>query len=152
MSDAMIEETGRVVAIEGDSAWVEIERRSACSQCSVSSGCGTSVLSQWFGRRSSRIRVPNQFALKQGDTVKVGVSDQALLKAAFLAYLVPLLAMIVASMLAAGAGASDGVTALFAVAGLVVGLLTLRSISQRTEQSRFQIRQMHHLPSLNINR
>ena len=133
MSSTMIKETGRVVAVDGDSIWVEITPRSACSSCNIGAGCGTSVLARWFGRHSNCIRVPNRYALQQNDTALIGISDQALLKAALLAYMLPVLGMVVAAMLAAGAGAADSTAGLCSIIGLAAGLWLVRKVSQREE-------------------
>ena len=40
----MLIETGRVVALEGNTVWVETLRQSACGSCSARAGCGHGVL------------------------------------------------------------------------------------------------------------
>ncbi|MBT8117314.1 MAG: SoxR reducing system RseC family protein, partial [Gammaproteobacteria bacterium] len=36
----MLEETGRVVAIDGEYAWIESERTPSCGGCAARRGCG----------------------------------------------------------------------------------------------------------------
>jgi len=95
----MIEEQARISEIEGDYAWVEVERRSACGSCAVKSGCGTSTLSSVLGRRISRIKVRNSIAAGLGDSVVVGIPDSALLQGSLAVYAAPLLSMLLFAVL-----------------------------------------------------
>lgn len=124
----MIEERGRVTAVGRGLAEVECERRSACGSCSVNGACGTSLLERFFGRKPRILSVRNPIGAKPGETVVVGISEGALLQAAFMAYLLPLV-----TMLGAAAGSawladellpawSEGLSLLGALVGLVVGL------------------------------
>lgn len=101
----MIEETGVVVSVQGLLAEVETTRRSTCGGCAVNGACGTSLLARYFGSKRSLLRVQNSIGAGQGDLVVIGVPEGALLKASFVAYLVPLLAMIGGAM--AGAYIAD---------------------------------------------
>ena len=69
----MIEENGVVAATEGESAWVETSRQSACGSCSATKGCGTGSLSRFFAGRAHRVRVRNPVGAKVGDEVVVGI-------------------------------------------------------------------------------
>lgn len=90
----MIEQTGIVVAIEGDWARIETQRRPACGGCSADGACTTSLLARYFGRKQTPLRVRNSIGAVPGDQVVVGVPEGTLLAAAFAAYLIPLLALI----------------------------------------------------------
>lgn len=89
----MIEEQARVVAVEGDLAWVETQRRSACGACGARSGCGSGVLAKVLGRRMSMVAAINQAGAQPGDQVIVGIAEQSLLRGSLAVYTVPLLAM-----------------------------------------------------------
>lgn len=119
----MIEESGQVIAVEGDCIVVQTQPRSTCSSCHVSTSCGTSVLSRWFGQRSNQLRVRNDLQLRVGERVVIGIQESALLKASLVAYLVPMLAMVAAAAIAGSQGAGDGAVALWSMAGLGIGLL-----------------------------
>ncbi|MDH5473716.1 MAG: SoxR reducing system RseC family protein [Gammaproteobacteria bacterium] len=90
----MIEEQATVVALEGKDALLQTQRKSACQSCSVKKGCGTSVISKVVGKRSSQIRVANVLDAKLGDTVLLGVHEDALVQGSLLIYAMPLLAML----------------------------------------------------------
>jgi sigma-E factor negative regulatory protein RseC len=124
----MIEESGQVVAVEGDFIWVQTRPRSSCSACHVGSDCGTSTLARWFGQRSNRVRVRNTLNLQEGQGAVIGIHESALLKASLIAYLMPMLSMVVSAMMAAAQGAGDGVVALYSLLGLGLGLLILQRL------------------------
>jgi sigma-E factor negative regulatory protein RseC len=104
----VIEESGVVVSVRGDMAQVEGQRRSTCGSCAVNGTCGTSLVSRYLGRKRTLLQAYNEIGAGTGDRVVVGLPEGALLEASFVAYLVPLLAMI------GGAVGSDYTAALLA--------------------------------------
>jgi sigma-E factor negative regulatory protein RseC len=90
----MIEETARVVAVEGRLAWVETGRAGACNACAQGAGCGILSLAGLFGRRRPSFRVANPIDARVGDEVIVGVEEAALVNGSLLVYLLPLLLLI----------------------------------------------------------
>jgi sigma-E factor negative regulatory protein RseC len=133
----MIEESARVVAIEGSQLVLEAEIRTSCQSCAASKGCGTSVLAEHVGRKMTRFHAENSLNARVGDEVVVGLSEQAMLNGSLLVYLFPLASMILAALLAdvlldpawlAGYGLSaDLLTALAALAGLALAVMGVRS-------------------------
>jgi len=126
----MIEETAHVVAVEGEHAWVETERRSSCSSCSAK-GCGTGALSSVLGAKVQRMRVSNPVNAEKGDAVVVGIDEGVLLKGSVLVYIMPLVLMLAGGLLGetlAPQWGSDGesMSLLFGLLGLVGGMLWLR--------------------------
>ena len=132
----MIEERGRVVAVEGGFAWVETERKSACGSCAVNKGCGTGVISKYFSTRLNHVKAVNQADAKVDDLVVIGLDEQALVRGSFAVYIVPLVLMFVCAF--AGEWVAqrfqlpflDGVVALFGVLGLFLGFLWVRRFSK----------------------
>ncbi len=96
----MIEETARVVRIDGEYAFVETQKRAACGSCQSQGSCSTSVLAGLFKRRYNHLRVLNTLLAKPGERVIIGLQEQALLKLSLLAYLLPLFSMILAAIAA----------------------------------------------------
>jgi sigma-E factor negative regulatory protein RseC len=94
----MMEETARVIAVHGTLAEVEALRRSACGGCAATSSCGTSLLERYFGRRRLLLEAHNAIGAQPGEEVVVGLSEDALVGAAFATYLVPLAALIVGAI------------------------------------------------------
>lgn len=120
----MAEGFARVVAVESGFAWLEIEPTAGCDSCAAKSGCGVPKAANSGSKR--RFRLEDHFDAVVGDRIVVGIPESALLNASALAYAIPIVAMVVAALLADALGGSDGVAALAAVAGLVGGLLFAR--------------------------
>jgi sigma-E factor negative regulatory protein RseC len=123
----MVEQQARVINVEGDQLVLEAESFSSCNACHVKSGCGTSVLAKWVGRKFTRFNVVNSVNAQVGDQVVVGMSERALMSGSLVIYLWPLLGMIVLALaadfvLAQEAGYRDQIIAFSGVAGFVISL------------------------------
>lgn len=126
----MIEEEGTVLSLCGDLAVVRTERRAGCDGCGSQSGCGTALMDRFLGRRSVTLRARNQAGATVGDRVVVGVSEAGLLVAAFAAYVVPLLGLLLGGALGQWLGgpdsfatAADGGADIPALMGALLGFL-----------------------------
>ena len=95
----MITEQAIVVSANKSETWIETQRKSSCGQCSANKGCGTSVLSKILGNKFSTMKAINKIDAKVGDNVIVALNESALLKGAFMAYIVPLLFIFVFALL-----------------------------------------------------
>lgn len=130
----MIETEAVVVKTEHAVAYVQAERKSSCSGCSES-GCGTSVLANFFGQKTPLYRASNEVGAKVGDRVVVGMNESALFKGTLLLYLFPLLLLFVGavagSALAVTADVKDGYSIAGAFIGLVAGFLGLKLLSSK---------------------
>lgn len=136
----MLEETGTVVDVQADTLWVETISRSSCSHCS-SGSCSTSVISKLFGLRRNLLQLDNTLNATQGDRVVIGIPDALLVRASIWAYLLPLLAMLLAAFVAVSLGADDSLQALLALLGLVGGFFAVRWFTgRRRQQQLFQPR------------
>jgi len=132
----MIEERAQVVAIKGNKLVLQAQTQSACGSCSARQGCGTSLLSKVIGRKFTRFQVENNVDAAVGDTVIVGIAEDALLKGSLVMYVVPLLGMLVFALLSdfllvESAQPRDLLTALSAIMGLVLGSVISRWYFQR---------------------
>jgi len=135
----MIEETGQVVEVEGEFAWVETQRQSTCGSCAANKGCGTAVLSKVLGQKRSRVRALNRAGARPGDTVTVGIQEDALVRGSLAMYAVPLLALLggglVGQYLQQSYGSGEGLVILAGLLGLFGGLLWLRGFSRRAQSN-----------------
>ncbi|TNF35585.1 MAG: hypothetical protein EP315_05595 [Gammaproteobacteria bacterium] len=127
----MIEEVATVVAVEGDIAILQTQRRSACQSCSVKQGCGTSVLSKVVGQRSSQISLKNTMQARVGDEVVVAIEDNALVQGSLLMYALPLVLMLVFAVTGEYLGRlyqiNTEITAIvFAIPGFVIAMFFTR--------------------------
>lgn len=130
----MIRENAQVVALDGDYALVQTQRRAACDSCAVNKGCGTSVLSKVIGKRYAQIRVLNTPGAKIGDTVVIGMGENGLLKSALLVYCLPLLTVVLSVMIGRvlfGENFTDGLAIVFGVAGFGIALLVIKLLVAR---------------------
>lgn len=106
-------------------------RAAGCAGCAARAGCGAAAL-EGLGR-SDTLVLPRPPGLKvaAGDLVEVELPGAALLAAAGLAYLLPVLALVTAVAGALAAGWSDLGTGLAALAALALGALPLLRAERR---------------------
>ena len=115
----MIEESGQIISRDGDYAWVETERKSACSSCSANKGCGTGVISKIYSNRFNRVKALNNINAGPGEMVVVGLAEDALVKGSLAVYGLPLVSLILMAMLGEivaaemGMRSADGLIAIF---------------------------------------
>lgn len=141
----MIEETGRVVAVEASAVWVETVRQSTCQSCSARQGCGHSLMERDRAGARARVRaMVDGHRLQPGDQVVVGVPEGALMHGAVMVYLMPLVLLFAGALLGALiSGPEQTLAAPFGVAGLLAGFLINRWYSQtRQADTRWQPRVM----------
>ena len=112
----MIEEQAIVVGVENDVTMLEVVRRTPCGLCGQTRGCGISLWGRLFGHRPNIFKAVNQIDAKVGDSVIVGIEEQALLISSLTVYGIPLVTML--------AGARNAVIG--AVVGLMLGLLWVK--------------------------
>lgn len=97
---AMIEQTARVIRTRQDYAWVVPLNNKACGSCDSQAGCSSKAgLFSFLKPDSEELYVANPLRAKPGDEVVVGVQGSALITYSLLAYLLPLLSMIVFAIL-----------------------------------------------------
>ena len=119
----MIEDIGKVVRVEGDKAYVEVERTSACAQC------GLQEVEELVSGKPVFIAL-NTAKATVGEMVKVRVQSVAYLKASAFIYGIPILCLIIGALLgfylAGKFGiSSDTMSALLSMAGLILGIVIL---------------------------
>ena len=134
----MIEEQAEVVEVIGSQLVLQAQTQSACGSCAASKGCGTSVLSKVIGRKFTRFQAENNIDAKVGDTVVVGISEDALLRGSMMMYIMPIMGMMVFALLADYALATlmayrDLAIAASGIMGLVLGSLLSRWYFLRQE-------------------
>ena len=86
----MLEESGQVVDLDGDFAWIESERRSTCGSCTARTGCGTGVIAKVLGRKRIRLRAVNRIDAAVGDHVVIGIAESGVVRGSLAVYAVPL--------------------------------------------------------------
>ena len=120
----MLQETGRIVAIDKDAVWVEAIRRSTCGSCAARSGCGQPLLARMSGQ-TSHIRVlldkysPSRYSVNQ--TVSFAIPNDIVVRGSALVYLLPLVVMLVFAGIAHTYFLQEGITMLSATIGFLAG-------------------------------
>ena len=136
----MMTEEAEVVAIDGDHAWVEAQRRTACGACTASKGCGTGLIARFFSGREVRLRAANPIAAEVGERVVVAVAEDVLLRSSLMAYILPLITLFIGAILgqeiqyALFDPAGEGIVVLGGLLGFGLGVLGLRAFARRVER------------------
>ena len=127
----LVEGFARVVAVEGMVAWLEPETTTSCSGCSAVSGCqspgGIGTIAD--RRKARRFSLVNDQNFLVGERIVVGAQEQALVKASFVAYAVPLTSLLVGAVLAQWAFGRDEITIASSLVGLALGFSMARGIA-----------------------
>ncbi len=136
----MIEESALVVECQDEYAWVETQRKSTCSSCSASKGCGTGALSKVLGNKTARMRVLNRIGARVGEEVIVGVSEGALVQGSLAVYIVPLLGLFLFALLGQALASqlefesTESLSIVFGLIGLALGAFWVRRFSVKISQ------------------
>lgn len=129
----MIEKAATVIALEGKLAVLNVAKQNTCGSCVAKSGCGTSVLSEVFGRESV-LRAYNPIDAKCGDSVTVAIPEAIMLKVSFMMYTLPLLGLLGFAIAGQALFANELVSIVAGAFGLAIGLLVFRLYGLRTGQ------------------
>lgn len=129
----MLFETGRVVAVEHDSLWVETIRRSTCGSCAAQKGCGYGIINRFTadGRRGYVRVLPGAVGTRAcavDDEVRISIPEEVILRGSLVVYMLPLLGMLLGAAAAASlsADSQDLLAAIGAAVGFGLGLSLVR--------------------------
>lgn len=117
-----------VVRVEGDLAWVRAGGQGGCGRCEEAGGCRSDVLGDVFGKRCREYSVENSQAAQPGQQVSIEVPDGIPLRAALLAYVMPLAFVFMFATLSWTAGAAEWLVIVASALGLVCSVLLLRAL------------------------
>jgi sigma-E factor negative regulatory protein RseC len=132
----VIEDIGRIVKIDGNQAFVEVERSSACASCGLQEAeelaAGGKVVFEAYNMAGAGI----------GDRVKVQVRTGAYTKASLYIYGIPVLFLMIGAVAGAYAAtilkrSSDTMSGLFAMGGLVVGFIVVFLFRKRGNKTEY---------------
>lgn len=154
----MIEEHARVVAIDGRSATLVVDRTSACGQCAKGAGCSTSILSAWINRRQVALDlpIPPGMPAKVGDRALLGLDERSVQRGALLLYATPLAGLLIGALsgpfVASTAGFSAELTSIaLGLSGLAAALVWINRHSRNGRRdSSHTIRILRVEPSTNL--
>jgi sigma-E factor negative regulatory protein RseC len=130
----MIEEEGIVAEIEGSIAKVAVLKKSACEQCSAAGVCHP-------GDREY-LEATNPLNAVKGQKVKVAIAPQLYLKASFILYGIPMVALVAGAIIAkniasgyVGEEQSDLWAFIAGMACTFVSFLFIRSYNKKVEKT-----------------
>ncbi|MEQ9465502.1 MAG: SoxR reducing system RseC family protein [Haliea sp.] len=125
-------ETGRIVAIDTDSLWVETIRKSTCGACSAQKGCGHGLLNRIRDGQRGLVRVlPGAYALADcriDDEVSISLPDEVVLRGSLIVYMLPLVTMLAGAVAGSHwlSWSQDLAAIAGAAAGFAVGVALVR--------------------------
>ena len=116
---------------EAGTAWVKTTRSSACASCSSKDACQGSG-----GGKEMEVEAINSADARVGDRIVLNIKTASLLKATFLLYVFPILAMIAGAVLgqavAVGRGSDpSGLSALFGFLFFGLAFIVIRITGRR---------------------
>lgn len=134
----MLEEEGRVTAVDGNYAFVAARPSSSCDGCSQKGVCH--VLG---GSGDMIIKAVNDVRAGIGDSVVVAVSSRTFLKASAVIYLLPVAALIAGGVFGKSIAPhleiniqAETLSAIFGFTSLVVSFAAVRLLSDKIGQSK----------------
>lgn len=123
----MIEERAKVSRVGTKICWVRPLGAESCARCVAGRGCGGGALTRLTGANRPEIAVAlsgSSFIPSVGETVIIGIEEGALLRAALLAYGMPLLALLALAGFAQRVlGVDERWVALAGIVGMLLALL-----------------------------
>ena len=145
----MVEEIATVVACDTGGVWLSTTPVASCNACQVSDDCGTGIVAKTLTPKSLQFFVPSTLNLLPGEQVKIGLAEPALVKAALMVYLLPVVMLLLATLLGSAAGFNEGGQMVLALLGAVAGFFLARRYGQRQERLT-QIHILAVLPTLQV--
>ena len=135
----MIEETGKVIRIaerDKDIAVILVNRKEACSGCSAKNFCHP------FSEEENSLEITaiNEVNAKVGDTVIVAIPEKQFLKASFIVYLIPVIALLAGSFVGEILFKNDIATFVTASLFFIVSFFIISKYSEK--------RNIDYLPSI----
>ncbi len=130
----MIEEPGRVAAIETGAVWVETRRSSSCNSCSAAAGCGEGVLERLgVQQRHAQVLAATDLQLRVGDPVVIGIPEELLLSSSLQLYLLPLLGLFAGALLLSEMNIGELATICGGLTGMLLVWLAVRRRARQRE-------------------
>ncbi len=121
----------RVVEAENGVIWLQPEQTTTCGACASAGQCSKGIGSLAKRVEARRFSIANQNEFVVGERIVVGVAPQILVKAALMAYGLPLATALAAAGIAQAFFGGDLATMAAAGGGLAGGLLMARFGARR---------------------
>lgn len=126
--------SARVVAVDMTRVWLEPMQGGSCGGCASSRSCGSKGIGTLASRlEARRFAIAGQFDLHVGDVVEIALEPAHLVRAAAVAYVLPLLAALLTAVLVQERFGHDGLTLLGMCAGFLPGFGISRWLARLLE-------------------
>ena len=121
---------GHIVSMRDETVTVVVDSPVACRRCAAGNGCGAGILAGLEQTHHIDIARPLGSQFEIGDPVSLCIAPSALLRAALIAYGLPLLALVAGSGVSwmFGMGLDDHVAVGTAITCLLLGIMASRRI------------------------
>lgn len=127
----MLSEPVSILAVKGDLINLQTSRKAACGKCSLKSGCGQYLLSRdtesfWLNAGGMTVdKSSPQNTFSAGTRARLSIAGDAVARLALLFYMLPLMALLVATLVASVFTVNEAWLAISALGGLTAGLAAL---------------------------
>jgi len=124
---------GKISAVDDQRVTVEVQSAIACQRCAAGKGCGAGILQSTNEVRHVRIELPAGMSAGIGDSVELSIEPKYLLRAALLAYGLPLLTMLLVllAIQALPVSINEAMSVGLALIGLGAGVIAGRSLLRK---------------------
>lgn len=146
----MVEEIATVVATAQGGVWLTTTPVGTCNACQVSSDCGTGIVTKALTPRQSRFFLATDLPLLAGERVRIGVTEQHLVAAALMVYILPLLLLVGAALGASVAGLAEIWVIVLSAVAAGAGFGIARRYDQRQNRAK-PIHILAVLPTVAVN-
>ncbi|OIN95693.1 hypothetical protein AUJ66_08685 [Candidatus Desantisbacteria bacterium CG1_02_38_46] len=125
-----MDEVGRVIEIKGNMAKVEVAQKEVCHKCPSASFCKLAT------GDSRIIEAANEIGAKVGQLVKIEIGSGNILASAFLVYIFPIIALLIAGGLTQWISSSQNMAIIIGMSAMAFSFLIVRSFDKRMNKSR----------------
>ncbi len=120
--------SGKICAIDERRITVEVRSAISCKRCAAGNGCGAGIFQSNIDQREIRLRKPDGLSAGVGDHIELSIQSRSILRAAVLAYGLPLISMLstLAIVQALPVKIGEPLAVLMAILGLTLGVFVGR--------------------------
>lgn len=132
MSVSNIKHCGEVVRVSDNKVWVRMTVNSACSECHARAVCGVDESKD----KIVEVKTSDAAAYTVGESVEVALANRSMgAKSVFLAYVVPFFVLLLVLVGLTIFGASEGLAAISAIAGVGLYYVVLWRMNGKVEKT-----------------
>lgn len=132
MSVSNIKHCGEVVRVSDNKVWVRMTVNSACSECHARAVCGVDESKD----KVVEVKTSDAATYVVGESVEVALANRSMgAKSVFLAYVVPFFVLLLVLVVLTVFGASEGLAAISAIAGVGLYYVVLWRMNGKVEKT-----------------